>query len=810
FRDRFLPQVEATGRWRGEAVGRRWDGSGFPQELSLTRLDGGGLVCVVRDISDRKHAEEARLRREDGLRLQQQALLQLVSHDSISQGQVEEAFETVCATAAQTLRVERVGVWLLDPGHTRIRCECRYEASVGQYGAGAELTRDESPVYFEALEQALVIPADDAQTDPKTREFAESYLKPLGIRSMLNAPVRVGRDTVGVLCLEQVHTPRSWSLEEQNFAAALAELLALAIDEHQRRAAETELFREKELAQVTLASIGDGVITTDVNGVIEYLNPVAQEMTGWSAHDARAQPLPRVFNLVDEVLRRAVPDLVRRCHREGGSFCLPSQAALLHRNEDREFAVEVTVSPIRDRNTVIIGTVLVFRDVTELRGMARQMAYQATHDPLTGLINRREFEVRLEQALDSAQTLQREHALCYLDLDQFKVVNDTCGHGAGDELLRQLAARLSSRIRETDILARLGGDEFGVLLEHCVLEQAARIADGLRSAVQEFRYHWQDKTFEIGVSIGLVPLGPVSMTLSEALSAADSACYVAKDQGRNRVHVFQAGDSALARHHGQMQWSQRIRQALNEDRLQLHIQPYRMVTPSRGLDARPAEFLLRMVGEDGALILPREFLPAAERYHLMPDIDRWVVRAVFSVIAQGHPMVRDLTLCGINLSGQSLGDERFLDYVIAMLDEMDIPADRLCFEVTETAAIANLSHAVRFMSVLRGLGCRFALDDFGSGLSSFAYLKNLPVDYLKIDGAFVRDMVDDPIDHAMVEAINQIGHVMNMQTIAECVEDDTTLKVLRLLGVDYAQGYVIARPVPLEPAVQLLRGQSGN
>ena len=802
LRECILPGLRAAGRWCGEALGRRRDGSRFPQELSLTALEGGGLVCVVRDISERKREEADRRRREAGLRAQQKTLLELVSHESIGQGRWAEALRLVCESAARTLGVERVSVWCFDASRTRILCELQYERSMARFSGGMTHARADHPAYFAALESDLVIAASDAHRDPRTMEFSESYLSSGGAGAMLDAPIRVGSVTVAVLCHEHVGGTRDWTLEEQNFATALAEIVALVLGGQERRRTERELFREKELAQVTLESIGDGVIRTDVHGVIEYLNPVAEELTGWPGGEAVGRPILEVFRIVDEVSRRALPDPVRRSRREKASFCLTGRTTLLHRDQAREFAIEVTVSPIRDRDHAIIGTALVFRDVTELHVMARQMAYQATHDPLTGLINRREFERRLEQALTGARELGRRHALCYLDLDQFKIVNDTCGHAAGDELLRGLSVQLAACIRGTDILARLGGDEFGALLKNCSMERATQIADSLRRTVCEFRYRWREKTFVIGVSIGMLALDADTRGLFDALSAADSACYVAKDEGRNRIHVFEIGDSALVRHRGQMQWAQRIRQAINEDRWQLWLQPYRPLASAAHDTARPAEFLLRMVGEGGEIVPPREFLPAAERYHLMPEIDRWVVRAVFSAIEAGHPMVRDLTLCGINLSGQSLGDETLLGYVVERLEQGGIPAGRLCFEITETAAIANLSHAMRFMSVLREMGCRFALDDFGSGLSSFAYLKNLPVDYLKIDGTFVRDMVEDPIDHAMVEAINQIGHVMHMRTIAEFVEDEATLEALCLLGVDFAQGYVIARPVPLKPALQ--------
>jgi diguanylate cyclase (GGDEF)-like protein len=447
----------------------------------------------------------------------------------------------------------------------------------------------------------------------------------------------------------------------------------------------------------------------------------------------------------------------------------------------------------------VIGAVLALHDVTVLRNMARQMAYQARHDPLTGLINRGEFELRLAQVLESARSGHTQHALCYLDLDQFKIVNDTCGHVAGDELLKQLTAQLQARVRETDTLARLGGDEFGILLEHCPMEEAAATADALRQVVKRFRFAWQDKLFDIGASIGLVPITAESGSLVDVMSAADSACYVAKDHGRNRIHVYQPEDSALVQRRGEMQWVHRVNRALGEDRFRLLYQ--RVLSLAPGEADRYCEILVRMVDEHGEMVPPMAFIPAAERYQLMPALDRWVLNAALAALQTHAPALADISVCAVNLSGQSLCDDHFLTSVVGLLDDARIDPGRICFEITETAAIANLSRATRFINVLKGMGCRFALDDFGSGLSSFSHLKHLPVDFLKIDGAFVRDMAGDPVDAAMVEAINRIGHVMGIRTIAESVENDTTLAALRRLGVNFAQGSAIARPEPFDEPV---------
>ena len=447
---------------------------------------------------------------------------------------------------------------------------------------------------------------------------------------------------------------------------------------------------------------------------------------------------------------------------------------------------------------------IVCRDVTEAHNLSQELSYQASHDSLTGLVNRRELENRLARVLETARADGSHHALCYLDLDQFKVINDTCGHVAGDELLRQLSEVLRTKVRRRDTLARLGGDEFGVLMEHCVLRQAQRVANALRKCVEEFRFSWENKTFSVGVSIGLVPVTSESESVAGALSAADTACYVAKDQGRNRVHVYHPEDMELARRHGEMQWVARINQALEEDRFCLSVQPIRPVAElAAGAAPTPNDYgyfelLLRMRDGNGRMVPPGAFLPAAERYSLSVKLDRWVVEKIFAWLDEHPEQLERLSMCSINLSGHSIADEDFLQFVIASLDGTNVPAEKLCFEITETAAITNLVSATRFITALKGWGCRFALDDFGSGLSSFAYLKQLEVDFLKIDGVFVKDVVDDPINLAMVKSINDIGKVMGKRTIAEFVENDDILRKLREVGVDYAQGYRIGRPKPLD------------
>ena len=565
-----------------------------------------------------------------------------------------------------------------------------------------------------------------------------------------------------------------------------------------RKRSETELQRAKHLAQTTLESLGDGVITTEMTGVVTYVNPAAEKLTGWSNTEARGLRLSKVLKLIDDTSGQLIANPVKRCLDERASYRLSEQTLLIHRNEKQDFSVEVAISPIHDGQGQSAGTVLILHDVTEIRGIARRMSYQASHDSLTGLVNRHEFERRLRRALENARSEARHHAICYLDLDQFKVVNDTCGHIAGDELLRQLAAVLQGGVRENDTLGRLGGDEFALLLEGCPLDGAIKIAEGLRHTVQNFRFAWQDHVFEISISVGLVPINADSGSLTEVLSAADAACYVAKDCGRDRIHVYQPDQKTVAQRHGEQQWVSRISAALEEGRVHLYSQQA-MPLSAKARTHDYCEILLRLYDENGEAVPNVAFLPEATRYNMMPTIVRWVIRKFCSMISE-HRFWRTNPpqIFAINLSGQSLSDESFLDFVVDQLEQREVEADDICFEITETAAIANLTRAIRFISVVKDMGAHFALDDFGSGLSSFAYLKNLRVDYLKIDGSFIRDTEDDPVDYAMVEIINQIGHVMDIRTIAESVEQQNVLAKLREMGVDYAQGFTIAEPGPLE------------
>ena len=572
-----------------------------------------------------------------------------------------------------------------------------------------------------------------------------------------------------------------------------------------RRLAAAELFAEKERAQVTLASIADGVITTDDDGWVEYLNPVAEDLTGWTAESARGLPLQAIFRMVHETTRQPAPSPIEMVLREERNV-ESAATMLLLRNDGTEIPIVQSAAPIRARSDEITGVVLVLHDVSRERQYAAKLSYQASHDALTGLINRTEFEQRLSLALMSSAQLGRHHAVMYLDLDQFKVVNDTSGHAAGDQLMRQVSAVLQRRLREGDTLARLGGDEFGVLLENCSSENALRIADELRQTVMEFHFAWENRSFTIGVSIGVVNVEDGLFTIADVLSAADAACYMAKEKGRNRVQVYHREDSELSMRHGEMEWVGRLQKALDEDRFVLYSQD--IVALGGANKGGHCELLIRMLDEKGEIVPPMAFIPAAERYGLMPSIDRWVIRNALAIIAREQADSRGeaLDVYAINLSGASIGDDRFLAFVREQFTHFGVRYQSICFEITETAAIARLDKAAHFIQELRALGCRFSLDDFGAGMSSFAYLKHLPVDYLKIDGGFVKDMADDPIDRAMVEAINNVGHVMGKQTIAEFVDGERVIAALRQIGVDYAQGYGVAKPRPFGPRLKVAAG----
>jgi len=571
----------------------------------------------------------------------------------------------------------------------------------------------------------------------------------------------------------------------------LLRLVGVELDITERKIYEDALFREKESAQITLQSIGDGVITTDQHCRVEYLNPVAEQLTGWRLEDAQGRQIDEIFRGFHEETCEPLENPLAVAIRRARSI-KSVRPTLLIRRDGNEMYIENSASPIRDGAGAVSGGVLVFHDVSESRELNRKLSYHASHDILTGLVNRREFESRVERALKSARAREASFALCHLDLDQFKIINDNCGHNAGDALLGQVGSLLKSKIRWRDTVSRLGGDEFGLLLESCSLEEALRTAETLSEAIRNYKFSWEERTFRMSASIGIVPLSGENEDVASVLSAADSACAAAKEGGRNRIYSFQENDIDLMRRRREMQWAARINNALEESRFEIFRQ---MIQPLQQNDVGlHYELLLRMRDENGKIVAPDQFIAAAERYGITPSIDRWVIENAFRWLVSEADEREKLALCSINLSGQSLGDDKFLPFVIEQFHRSGLDGSRVCFEITETAAIASFSQANRFIQALKELGCRFALDDFGTGLSSFGYLKHFPVDFLKIDGSFVKEILHDPIDREMVRSINEIGHLTGKQTIAEFAENQEVIEMLRGIGVDYAQGYGIATP----------------
>ncbi len=594
------------------------------------------------------------------------------------------------------------------------------------------------------------------------------------------------RDGQQVVILENARAVRDSDSRIVGYEGTIADIT-------QRKRAEQAVFAEKERAQVTLQSIGDAVISTDADGRIEYINPVAETLTAWGLNEARGRPIADVLNLVNELTREPIENPLM-CALGRGEGATGADHSVLITRAGQEVAIQESAAPICDRQGRVIGAVIVFHDVTKERRLKRALSYQASHDALTGLINRREFDNRLHAAVLSAQRGEGSFALLYIDLDQFKVVNDTCGHQAGDRLLRDVTGLLQTRVRASDTIARLGGDEFGVLLESCTIEQASRIADGVRQAIRDYRFMWGASTLSVGASVGVVQITAETANVASVMSAADIACYAAKDEGRNRVHVYE--QDGVSHRHREMHWVARVTRAVEENRLELYFQPIVPIASTGGAAAAFHELTVRLRDDDGQLVPPSEFIPAAERYNVMSIIDRWVVRRAVTLLKERQHNGAALPLLAVNLSGTSLNEQSFAEFVLQSVGQPGIAA-ALCFEITETAAVTNLSNVIYFMRELKGRGCKFSLDDFGTGLSSFMYLKTLPVDFLKIDGQFISHVADDPVDRSMVEAISKVGRALGIATVAECVESARVLAELQRIEVDFAQGYYVAAPLPI-------------
>ncbi|OYW39278.1 MAG: hypothetical protein B7Z35_04915 [Hydrogenophilales bacterium 12-61-10] len=718
---------------------------------------------------------------------------------------LESIFQLVATFAQHLIQAETVLIPVLDEDSTHYT-----------YRAGQGLNADE--IVGESLEISLGIcgwvwknrrpwwrgvldELDETERNQWEKEVGNVILVPMVGRSNFLGGI-AGINKIGGGDFDQ---------HDLDLLTLLASQIATAIDNTnligQLEEANQNLFSEKEKAQVTLSSIGDAVITTDIEGRIDYLNPVAERLFETSLDQARLSHLSGLGTLLMEESRQPAKGLVEYCLSEGR---LPSQynTLIFTQQDGRNIYIEPSAAPIRSHDGHISGIVFVFHDVSQTHELTRQLSHQSTHDVLTGLFNRHDLERKVRQAIRDAELTDKAHSLLYMDLDQFKVINDTCGHIAGDELLKQYSAHLAELVRHGDTLARVGGDEFGLLLENCSNQQAMLVANKILEMTLQFRFSWEDKTFGIGISIGMIGITHQSSSASDVISRVDAACHMAKEAGRNRIYVHDAKDQALRARHGQMEWTPRITKALEEQRMVLYYQPIVHHTRLDDLNSH-YEILIRMLDESGRLVPPGAFLPAAERYNLIAAIDRWVISEYFRWLAEHPQQLQALELGSINLSGHSLGDETCLRHIETQLKAFAIPPEKICFEITETEAISNLAKAQGFIRKLKNHGCNFALDDFGSGFSSYAYLKNLPVDFLKIDGMFVKDIHTDPANYAMVESINHIGHVMGRQTIAEFVENHAIQQTLSQLGIDYMQGYGIAKPSPLsdlEKPIELKTG----
>lgn len=562
----------------------------------------------------------------------------------------------------------------------------------------------------------------------------------------------------------------------------------------ERKRAEQIARKESERLTVTLASIGDGVVTIRPDSTIEYMNPAAEQLTQYSHQQVAGRPVEEVLHIVDQDTGKDRPLLTEKITKKGTARILSDGA--LRRSDGELIDIQQTIAEITDDEGTTYGSVVVLRDVSEARALALKLAHQATHDPLTNLVNRREFESRIEIALKRTYLDKSLHTICYIDLDRFKAVNDSCGHAAGDRLLRELSVRVCAILRKGDTFARLGGDEFGLLLDQCPVEKGREIAESVRQCISDYNLAYEDQLYSVGASVGVVEISPESQSLETLLSVADAACYMAKEHGRDCVEVYHPNDNDIIQRQGEKRWAREIPLAIDESRFELHCQPIVGIS-EKFRNEKHYELLIRLRGNEGELVYPDSFMPAAERYGLLTSIDHWVIAEAFDWLGRNISAVDNGRL-SINIAGASLSDTNFLEFVTRKFTETRADPSRIIFEITETVAVSNMDVAINFMTVLGRLGCEFALDDFGRGFSSLGSLKDLPVDYLKIDGGFVSGLLENPEDEATVKAINEIGHALGKRTVAEFVESEAICQRLKILGVDYVQGFGIARPKPID------------
>ncbi|MBN2738393.1 MAG: EAL domain-containing protein [Spirochaetales bacterium] len=566
----------------------------------------------------------------------------------------------------------------------------------------------------------------------------------------------------------------------------------------QREQTETELINERERALVTLETIGDGVIAADNTGLITYLNPAAEELTGWLCEAAKGMSLTKVlktnYSLGDQKISKTGIN-----ETSMDMEMTKNVPVLLTSRNGRVFSIQESTTPIKDQNNKIIGSVIVLHNISDKEKLSKELNYKSSHDNLTGLLNRKTFEKMLQNLINSSKKNNEEHILCYIDVDKFSIINTNESSLAGDQMLIQLSKILQSSVRTSDFIGRLGGDQFGIILSNCEYFQAKRIIEELHQKISTTPFLWNNKEFSVKLSIGLTPINKGSDDLEKILSSANIACVFAKKNGGNRIQLYQHNNSDLKKYQYEMSFIADIQNAIKENRLLLYSQIIQPISDFQGT-GKHYEILIRMIDKKGELLSPSSFISTAEKHNIMPLIDRWTINKLFSSykIDYNETPRYSLAKFSINLSGASLNDENFLEYVFDQFALYDIPPFMICFEITETTAISNLSRIAQFIKELKKIGVCFSLDDFGTGWSSFHYLKELPIDFLKIDGSFVRGICDNPLDLVLVETINHIGHILGLQTIAEYVENTQILEKLKAIGVNYAQGFGIGIPKPLE------------
>ncbi len=570
------------------------------------------------------------------------------------------------------------------------------------------------------------------------------------------------------------------------------------ISNEQFKEKQLALSKEKNRAQITLQSIIDGVITTDENGIIDYINPVAQSILKCDSDTALGMEISKLFSTYHESSHIPTANLARRAISEN-KIQTSSKRCILKDRENNELLIEQQAAPIRNSFGQAVGAVVIFNDQTEVKNFEKQLSYHTKHDYLTGLFNRGIFDQEVRLAIHEADSSDVEHCICQLSLSQFNIVNETSGHRAGDKLLQTVANLLQQKVRApSDVVARIGGDEFGILLRHCSLETAQKICRSIVEEIDKTHFEFENNHFDINVGIGIVAIDGHIDNLGDAISAASAACSMAKGRGKNRVASYSGEDLELVEKRQEVFYAKELTRAINEGRIKL----FQQRIASGSGDGRDAyEILCRVIDLEGNILAPAPYLTAAERYHLTPELDRWVVKNTLKWIEENADFAARCEYFSINISGLSICDETFAGYITSCFRDCDVPPENICLEITETAAISNFVKACDFITAIRDLGCKFALDDFGSGMSSFAYLKKLPIDILKIDGMFVKDILNDPIDLAMVKSINEVGHVMGLKTVAEYVENAEILRVLEGLGVDAFQGYHVAKPAALSDLV---------